>query len=1650
MMIPKKIYNFMGYNNLGLMIEQERRHWLMKTDMKKHVTDLHTGEVYSGEIDNIGSDIIVETKKLPLKYDHHLNFDFQDRMAGRCLSIEPSAFPYSAGVGGLMYARIISMNYGTKDEQDQPVHNNYRLRLRNCEIVSLPIAGSLNSPEVFASKWLRTTTIPSLLIPGDPDVNLPGDTFFANGNFFSKEIPLLFIIKCHECQSHQDLDIPATSGDFRHFCSFCGGELEDIFCTRCDHTADGNPDFGVQNRFCYNCGIELRYGTGMSNVEYFYPLTETLQPLAMTFIKEGEYVSEVVNTDALIGYPFFWFNSDQTTLGPIARIPNNKNARGERILLVSNEGNSSKYKSKVYCGIDGYLNTTPDGTETRNYEIRVIRDPLQIANPKFQNNKEDYDVILKANEVLLYNKITHQLYIFDIQIPGDSKLRLSPVATWRFVNENEYAIDMDTFDVNCFNVVQQPLLALFEIHFDETIPFANETKNIGYAGMRASSANVASDIYEEYPHELNLWDGLPWYLNELHPWLAPQHNALYAIHNSPGYTPGIPNSRQVAALLMDPGLSPWYRWREELKNVTEPPKGLVVHEGETRWSQIKTQQQVSEMETTLPHYYEIYPIPTPGINNVRYIPSGVYVMSFGNLRMKLTVWDSDTPEVWLRRERWEIISDPPFIINREDFEQLLYPTNDDRRIIRSTSMEKIEIINGEEVILKYGSEYVEVMGESEIRSPAPYFEIFISDEHYHWLTSGVLTDHNVRGLHLSLRTNKTHHWSIKSIGMNYRVGDEFEFNVGPVQVHGRIRRMITTPEPWYQDVPTYEISLIFMNNDGFVPAAFLREGPNIDFLTDSVFQLRCPVCRDGENLPWNGKDEHHVEFDLRSPCEECFEGRESMIWKCKNPNCQTPTHCNRCKAALMRGRGEQLTLTLHIDPLYWNWLMAGGVLDNDQRGRVYVISNDPAHYENNMLTPFPKPARTVARICDVPTHLGQLQNINGVEQFPVVDNQYIRNTASFTPEDQHRILNSLPSRWVRPIHVDRNVRPVNRMDGENHDYVFKTEEALKAVDLVNHNEFREWTNLNTLVDPRFVQIAEIIDHGEQYKEGDSGIVIIGGFSFSFEVKDVHAPHQGGKGEVLQLDFYPTNPMLKLHLSNFNMQVTPQPQGITIPYGTATVRGQGEGLTFTMRIINYNQIIQHRGEIFDDLYALVDMVDGLWMWNYRIDPNNTQSPRRGEWVKEVQLSFKDFVPTVDGEDPIAVLDMRDSFLTNTIPSLVRMPISLTEYHKDPTTVLGYQTINFINLIETEKGPLNDKENNDLNVDLSKFICKEIIQVNVELEEKTPQNVFAWLKENHRLWFDCYVIWRWINPSLTGSSADDHRFEYGIITRSFNNFASTDIISKLPSSQLNYKRFVHTNIGTHVVWSIDKVGTLMWAYNPRCKTKESYRYDHKQQEVKMNPTSPFTWMDVDMRLHKVDDRYPDSKDPNKIVDENGRILWNVMTNNPIQANPSEEVQELICRECKEILGQSHNTECKLITDRSPMVRAIDCEPIYQQPEFITNRNGNPNWISINTEVVRINPVTGQQTPVGPQPIGNWQLVFPSVTHFSLRTMNPDLPVQHFDPIRLQVIRTEQLETDVVIEDTMGNNVNNKTLLINDDRNGHLRMHVYSDPNHRFRKL
>ena len=122
----RKIYNFVGYNNLGLILEQERKHWLMKPDKKLQVQDSASGSIFQGRIENNGDEIVIETNKTDA-YTGSDMFQFVDDMFNDVFEPLASSLPYNNSLNGLMYECIISSKVAYV-ENNTTSYKNYKLK----------------------------------------------------------------------------------------------------------------------------------------------------------------------------------------------------------------------------------------------------------------------------------------------------------------------------------------------------------------------------------------------------------------------------------------------------------------------------------------------------------------------------------------------------------------------------------------------------------------------------------------------------------------------------------------------------------------------------------------------------------------------------------------------------------------------------------------------------------------------------------------------------------------------------------------------------------------------------------------------------------------------------------------------------------------------------------------------------------------------------------------------------------------------------------------------------------------------------------------------------------------------------------------------------------------------------------------------------------------------------------------------------------------------------------------------------------------------------------------------------------------------------------------------------------------------------------
>mgnify|MGYP007056155210 CR=1 FL=1 len=495
----KKTHWFLGYNSLGIITEQERKHWLLKTDKKKSLIDPVTGDTYVGQLDNLGSDIIIETEKTSTHYGSLKQLSFDNNM-DYIFDISPSAFPYNCYVNSFAFARIASINYPT----------------------------NLNMED-----YVDIESYKKAVVPGEEYENTYKSMITLNGNLPDvKHYRLIF-------KNASSVIIPFSGSN----------ATSDVFATKWIHTSEAYIQIcedDSEGIYGEEIPIKMKKDNKECNVEFYYPLTEALQPMQLEYDGDNNYHTLGIVYHEDIGYPLFWFVCRQIDKGPHAYCTS-RSLNGRELFSIGNEGNASIYHAKVYTGIDGDRDATPNDTPTSESYITC----LSMEENAFVGASSDFNV--KINPVSIKIDDTECVFGYRGSL-DDTTFTMTQNDNWEYVDANTYKIKMSSFDSNCMTIGMNPLKSVFDIHFNESLtPYNVDTNDTGVAGIRATSGNPYSDMYHKYPYNFNEWSGLPEYLNKLEDDKIPEYMAVYAIHHPPGYSEDTPESSQTAALLFDLG-----------------------------------------------------------------------------------------------------------------------------------------------------------------------------------------------------------------------------------------------------------------------------------------------------------------------------------------------------------------------------------------------------------------------------------------------------------------------------------------------------------------------------------------------------------------------------------------------------------------------------------------------------------------------------------------------------------------------------------------------------------------------------------------------------------------------------------------------------------------------------------------------------------------------------------------------------------------------------------------------------------------------------------------------------------------------------------------------------------------------------------------
>lgn len=641
-------------------------------------------------------------------------------------------------------------------------------------------------------------------------------------------------------------------------------------------------------------------------------------------------------------------------------------------------------------------------------------------------------------------------------------------------------------------------------------------------------------------------------------------------------------------------------------------------------------------------------------------------------------------------------------------------------------------------------------------------------------------------------------------------------------------------------------------------------------------------------------------------------------------------------------------------------------IPTEQIGRVYVLSNDSPRYINNRNVQNPKPDRTLARICDIPTSVMQLSNIHGLAPTSVVDKKYIRSEASYTEADQEYVYNGSKDRWVRPIHVDSGDVPiVFRPEQNGNHFVFESMELLKAVDLTNRNDFRVIQRLNQSTTPDHVKIDSIAEPGTGYSVDSMGIIVVGGYSFTYVVESVN-----DSGGVLTASIGSNDdPNAKINLANFDFATNGS--GRTTEYGTSPIGDTtGTGLKVRLIVDNYKSLQPFKGPVFEDLYAFVRDNKGIWMCTY-----NTSTK---QWNKVELVAQANYSETLRTQGEVSV---KDSYIHSIIPSIHVLPVNPFDDKKADVDLKVYQTASSINVIDDTRTPVWIPSASDTSeliddrtvVDINKLYCRQV--GTLIASSKNPTAVIQAIKDKNDTRYDSYIFWKWTDPQNTANC----EFTYGIIHRSLDNLQSTDISTFLPNNDLLYQNFVHTNPQTTIMWNVPHVGPMVWMFNPYSTIHEKYYVDAHSRELYVT-RNPFRWEDIEVLYSN-----GDTTRTIRLVDDNGKMLYNIYTNNP------------------------------------SIVNADQTYVIYQQPDY--------------QQILVPEDAENKQLPMGA-----WELVFPSNTQ-SFKLKNMDSSVE-YTPVRMNIIRGADLPNDTDVMNSEGIPVNYKTLLVDENtQTGRLSLRIYN---------
>lgn len=290
-------------------------------------------------------------------------------------------------------------------------------------------------------------------------------------------------------------------------------------------------------------------------------------------------------------------------------------------------------------------------------------------------------------------------------------------------------------------------------------------------------------------------------------------------------------------------------------------------------------------------------------------------------------------------------------------------------------------------------------------------------------------------------------------------------------------------------------------------------------------------------------------------------------------------------------------------------------------GRSYVLSNDDTAYRNNDEDPFRKPARTLARLCDIPTSIIHLTNIPDYSPSILVDWNsndslpYVRTFCNFELKDQERLWND----------YDLFIKNGNNV-------IFESDRDISNILDGTFNEYKYKTNLNQTISLNFndggTADLSIVQAGRGYAVNDKVKFNIGGRYFECNITSV----VGSVPRSIELFGYD-------HIPDVNISNLGSRESI---YNTVAENSEGgTGLTIKISVHEdvWNDALPKYSEEYKaGLYLLkYDEYNHVWLWTYDNEEN--------VWNRYTQITGPNIIPNPYDINDSAKRRLVETYITN---------------------------------------------------------------------------------------------------------------------------------------------------------------------------------------------------------------------------------------------------------------------------------------------------------------------------------------------------------------------------------------------------------------------